>query len=298
MRFLGRALAALFAVGVFLVAIAWFLPREVTVTREIVIAAPPARVFAHLNSLQKMAEWSPWTRLDPAMRTSFAGPPEGVGNRMTWSSDDPRGRQRQPGDHRQRARPAGRDVAPARRRWGRRRPGWRSGPRTAAPMSPGASSPTWAPRPSGRYMGLALDRWIGADFEAGPRVAEGARRARIAEPRGRRRRCARLLANEFLGGLALPLPDHRAAPGGRGAALRGDRHRARGGRPRGRAAHPHAGRARRRPPSPLHHPAPDRALRRTARTSVRMDPHPPGRGGDRRGRLPRRRHDRAEPRAR
>ena len=89
MRFLGRALAALFAVGVFLVAVAWFLPREVTVTREIVIAAPPARVFAHLNSMQKMAEWSPWTRLDPAMRTSFAGPPEGTGNRMTWSSDDP-----------------------------------------------------------------------------------------------------------------------------------------------------------------------------------------------------------------
>ena len=166
MRFLGRALAALFAVGVFLVAIAWFLPREVTVTREIVIAAPPARVFAHLNSMQKMAEWSPWTRLDPAMRTSFAGPPEGTGNRMTWSSDDPAvgsGSQEiivsEPDQRVETSLQLG-DMGPA-TAWLALRP------------EDGGTHVTWGiladvgASPVGRYMGLALDRWIGADFEAG-----------------------------------------------------------------------------------------------------------------------------------
>ena len=62
MRFLGRALAALFAVGVFLVAIAWFLPREVTVTREIVIAAPAG---PDIRAPQLDAEDGGMVALDP-----------------------------------------------------------------------------------------------------------------------------------------------------------------------------------------------------------------------------------------
>jgi uncharacterized protein YndB with AHSA1/START domain len=89
MRFVGRLLVALLAIAATVAATAYLLPREVTVTREIVIAAPPAKVFPHLNALQKVAEWSPWVGTGPGIKVSFAGPAEGVGNRMTWTSADP-----------------------------------------------------------------------------------------------------------------------------------------------------------------------------------------------------------------
>jgi uncharacterized protein YndB with AHSA1/START domain len=90
MRWLGRLIAVVVAIGVLVVAAAYLLPREVTVTREIVIEAPPERVFPHLNSLQRAAEWSPWIDMDPTMKRTFAGPRQGVGNRMTWTSSNPR----------------------------------------------------------------------------------------------------------------------------------------------------------------------------------------------------------------
>ncbi len=89
MRFLRGLAVVLMAIAVVLLGIGFVLPTEVTVTREIVIAAPPEKVFANLNALQKAARWSPWVAGDPAIKLSYAGPPQGVGNRMVWSSSNP-----------------------------------------------------------------------------------------------------------------------------------------------------------------------------------------------------------------
>ncbi len=92
MRFLGYLVFAVLALLAVAVGAAYLLPREVTVAREIVIDAPPDRIFPYLNSLHKAKEWSPWTGLDPKAKieVNYAGPDSGVGSRMTWSSDDPR----------------------------------------------------------------------------------------------------------------------------------------------------------------------------------------------------------------
>ena len=92
MRFLGYLVFAVLALLAVTVGAAYLLPREVTVAREIVIDAPPDRIFPYLNSLHKAKEWSPWTGLDPKAKieVNYAGPDSGVGSRMTWSSDDPR----------------------------------------------------------------------------------------------------------------------------------------------------------------------------------------------------------------
>lgn len=74
-------LIALLAVGTYLT------PRMIHVEREIEAAAPPAKVFAIVNSLKRMPEWSPWQDMDPAMQQSFSGPDSGVGSTMTWKSD-------------------------------------------------------------------------------------------------------------------------------------------------------------------------------------------------------------------
>lgn len=90
MRSPGRLLAAVAAVAAALAVASYLLPREVVVTREILIEAPPERVFPHVNSLQRMAAWSSWLEIDPTIKRGFSGPRQGVGNRMTWMSGDRR----------------------------------------------------------------------------------------------------------------------------------------------------------------------------------------------------------------
>jgi uncharacterized protein YndB with AHSA1/START domain len=164
MRLLGRLVAGLVAIVIVLAAAAYLLPREVTVTREIVIAAPPEKIFPHLNSLQRAAEWSPWAGLDPTMQATWAGPEQGVGNRMEWSGSDigagsqeiiasvPNRRVETALDF------GGMGIATA---WQVLRP------------EDAGTRVTWGllvdmgNTPHGRYMGLMMDRWVGADYDAG-----------------------------------------------------------------------------------------------------------------------------------
>jgi uncharacterized protein YndB with AHSA1/START domain len=89
MGLLVRVLGALFVLVVVAAASAYLQPRQLTVTRSVVIEAPPARIFPYLNSLQQVAQWSPWAGVDLDLGKAYAGPAEGVGNRMQWSSADP-----------------------------------------------------------------------------------------------------------------------------------------------------------------------------------------------------------------
>ena len=166
MRLVGRLLLGLLALFVVLAAAAYLLPRQVTVTRDVEVAAPPETVFPYVNSLQKTAQWSPWTDLDPDMKITYAGPEQGVGNRMTWTSDDPRvqtGSQEimvsQPDARVETALHFG-DMGVA--------TAWL----VLKPQN-GGTLVTWGLQadtgtsPVGRYTGLMLDHWIGADFEKG-----------------------------------------------------------------------------------------------------------------------------------
>jgi hypothetical protein len=65
------------------------------VERSVTIAAPAAEIFPHINDLQKSQGWSPWTKLDPAMKSTFAGPASGVGATNSWSGNKDVGEGRQ-----------------------------------------------------------------------------------------------------------------------------------------------------------------------------------------------------------
>lgn len=69
--------------------LAYLLPRNVIVEREIVVNAPAEEVFERVSSLQAFSEWSPWRDDDPDMVVTYSGPESGVGNIMEWTSDDP-----------------------------------------------------------------------------------------------------------------------------------------------------------------------------------------------------------------
>ncbi len=77
---------AVIVVG-FLVVVA-MQPSEFHVTRTATISAPPAAVFAQVNDLHRWEAWSPWGKLDPAMKETFAGAPAGTGASYTWSGNN------------------------------------------------------------------------------------------------------------------------------------------------------------------------------------------------------------------
>jgi uncharacterized protein YndB with AHSA1/START domain len=62
-------------------------PPAFLVKRSTTIAASPDRIFALIADFHCWALWSPYEKLDPAMKKTFAGPPSGVGAIYEWSGD-------------------------------------------------------------------------------------------------------------------------------------------------------------------------------------------------------------------
>jgi uncharacterized protein YndB with AHSA1/START domain len=62
-------------------------PATYHVERSLSMAARPDAVFAVLNDMHRFHEWSPWQKLDPAMKVTFDGPPTGVGSSLFWTGN-------------------------------------------------------------------------------------------------------------------------------------------------------------------------------------------------------------------
>lgn len=80
-------LALLGVVAVFLVVVA-LQPSEYKVLRTAKISAPPEQVFAMVNDFHRWDAWSPWAKLDPAMKTTYEGPASGPGAIYKWVGND------------------------------------------------------------------------------------------------------------------------------------------------------------------------------------------------------------------
>lgn len=78
------ALAAL--VVVFLVVVA-LQPADYRVTRTATLPVPAAAAFDQVNDFQKWEAWSPWAKLDPAVKNTFSGPKSGAGSVFAWEGN-------------------------------------------------------------------------------------------------------------------------------------------------------------------------------------------------------------------
>jgi hypothetical protein len=76
--------AALLAVVLLL---AVLQPKDFCYERRAVVAASPEEIFPHVNELKRWLAWSPWEKMDPAMRRTFAGPPAGIGAVYAWDGN-------------------------------------------------------------------------------------------------------------------------------------------------------------------------------------------------------------------
>ncbi len=145
---------------------AYVLPRSVTVERTVVVAATPDQVFPYVNSLQRTEEWSPWLALDPDTKLTYSGPEEGVGNRLEWSSDHESvgtGSQEITASVPDKRVETALDFGPM---------GTADAYFNLEEKGDGTEV-TWGlvsnlgNNPIARWMGLMLDRWVGADYEKG-----------------------------------------------------------------------------------------------------------------------------------
>jgi len=66
--------------------IAFFLPKEVTITQSEFIEAKPAVVFRQVNNMQNYAQWSPFDD-DSTMVNTYNGPEMGVGSIRVWDGE-------------------------------------------------------------------------------------------------------------------------------------------------------------------------------------------------------------------
>jgi Polyketide cyclase / dehydrase and lipid transport len=73
-------------VVVFLIVVA-MRPAEFRVERSATMSAPAADVFAQVNDFHKWQAWSPWAKLDPAMKQSYEGAPAGTGAIYKWTGN-------------------------------------------------------------------------------------------------------------------------------------------------------------------------------------------------------------------
>src|SRR5688500_14562051 len=83
-----KILIGLVAVVAIFSVVAAFQSPTFRVSRSATISTPPEVVFAHVNDLHKWEEWSPWAKLDPAMKQVYEGAEAGVGSSYTWSGNN------------------------------------------------------------------------------------------------------------------------------------------------------------------------------------------------------------------
>jgi len=79
-----KILIALVVIVVGLVVVITLQPARYRVSRSTTIAAPAPVVFAQVNDFHKWSAWSPWEKIDPAMKRTYEGPPAGVGASYAW----------------------------------------------------------------------------------------------------------------------------------------------------------------------------------------------------------------------
>jgi hypothetical protein len=82
------AVAALAAIVVIILVIAALKPSDFRVVRSASMSAPPPAVFAQVNDFHNWESWSPWAKIDPTMKQTYAGAPAGTGAIYTWDGNN------------------------------------------------------------------------------------------------------------------------------------------------------------------------------------------------------------------
>lgn len=142
-------------------------PKTFKVQRSTMIQAPAQKVFTLINDFHNWPLWSPWEKLDPAMKKTISGAPSGTGAVYEWEGNSKAGKGRM--EIVDSSAPSRMEI-----KLDFEKP-FRSSNRTQFLLAPqgGATQVTWTMTgPSAfvmRVMGIFMnmDNMIGKDFDAG-----------------------------------------------------------------------------------------------------------------------------------
>lgn len=71
-----------------LLIVASLKPNTFRLQRAAVIQAPPEKVFPLINDLHRWSAWSPWEKLDPALKRTYSGVESGRGAVYAWEGNN------------------------------------------------------------------------------------------------------------------------------------------------------------------------------------------------------------------
>ncbi len=63
-------------------------PDSFRVERATTIKAPPEKIYAYIDDFHRWEAWSPWEKLDPALKRTFSGTAAGKGAAYAWQGDN------------------------------------------------------------------------------------------------------------------------------------------------------------------------------------------------------------------
>lgn len=79
-----KILLGLVAIIALILIVAALKSPDYRVERSRTIAAKPEVLFDYFNNHKKFNEWDPFTKMDPAAKTTYSGPEAGVGAVASW----------------------------------------------------------------------------------------------------------------------------------------------------------------------------------------------------------------------
>ena len=166
MKIFKRLLIGIVALVVLLAVIAFALPSHYHVQRALEIGAAPEKIYPLVATPRAWKDWSVWNRRDPNMKIVYSGPESGTGAKWAWSS-----KTEGDGEMMLIGVEPNKSVA-----YSLYFPGFdstASGQLTLDASAPRSTRVTWTNdgelgnNPFMRWMGLAMDKMVGDDFEAG-----------------------------------------------------------------------------------------------------------------------------------
>jgi len=142
-------------------------PDTFRVERSATVKAPPEKIYPLISDFHAWTGWSPWERMDPAMKRTYGGAPSGVGAEYAWDGDKNVGKGRM---RIVEAAPPSRVVV----QLDFEKPfEGRSVAQFTLSAAGNGTAVTWAMRGENRFMGklisvfMSMDRMIGDQFETG-----------------------------------------------------------------------------------------------------------------------------------
>ena len=62
-------------------------PDTFRIERSTSINAPPEKIFPLINNFHQWEAWSPWEKIDPAIKRSYSGADSGKGAAYAWQGN-------------------------------------------------------------------------------------------------------------------------------------------------------------------------------------------------------------------